>query len=243
MVSRIDIGPDGGPYVAINENSNDLELQDINGNVIAKWDETAGQWDFNINSLTGIDAINASSANLESLSTEHTDTVTIDVQNGLIAGEELGDDEGQKDTLSVTGIDDQDYRQIQILFEQLFVPSSPGEAVLTFNGVDADGNARYGYEDNSGTQFASTDNYRIVSVSDDSILSGTLTATYAKQTSNICSIQSNLGNTTSIDRTESLPLVGVFAGDGASEGDFIQSVTVTGLSASDFSKMTVYGVR
>ena len=70
MVSRIDIGPDGGPYVAINENSNDLELQDINGNVIAKWDETAGQWDLNNNSLTGINAIDASSANVGSLSTE-----------------------------------------------------------------------------------------------------------------------------------------------------------------------------
>ena len=65
MVSRIDIGPDGGPYVAINENSNDLELQDINGDVIAKWDETAGQWDLNNNSLTGINAIDASSANVD----------------------------------------------------------------------------------------------------------------------------------------------------------------------------------
>ena len=69
MVSRIDIGPDGGPYVAINENSNNLELQDINGNVIAKWDETEGQWDLNNNSLTGINAINASSANVEQLDT------------------------------------------------------------------------------------------------------------------------------------------------------------------------------
>ena len=68
MVSRIDIGPDGGPYVAINENSNDLELQDMNGNVIAKWDETAGEWDLNNNSLTSINAIDASSANVVSLS-------------------------------------------------------------------------------------------------------------------------------------------------------------------------------
>ena len=65
MPSRIDIGPEGGPFVAINENSNDLELQDINGNVIAKWDETAGQWDLNNNSLTGINAIDASLINTE----------------------------------------------------------------------------------------------------------------------------------------------------------------------------------
>ena len=91
MPSRIDIGPEGGPFVAINENSNDLELQDINGNVIAKWDETAGQWDLNNNSLTGINSIDASSANVESLSTEvatigdvnqFTEVDTIDVESG-----------------------------------------------------------------------------------------------------------------------------------------------------------------
>ena len=59
MVSRIDIGPDGGPYVAINENSNDLELQDINGNVIAVWDETEGQWDFKTNDLANVGGIDA----------------------------------------------------------------------------------------------------------------------------------------------------------------------------------------
>jgi hypothetical protein len=75
MVSRIDIGPDGGPYVAINENNNDLELQDINGNVIAKWDETEGQWDLNNNSLTNIDAIDASSATLGSVDTGNLNNI------------------------------------------------------------------------------------------------------------------------------------------------------------------------
>ena len=65
MPSRIDIGPEGGPFVAINENSNDLELQDINGNVIAVWDETAGQWDLNNNSLTNINAVDAASVDVE----------------------------------------------------------------------------------------------------------------------------------------------------------------------------------
>jgi len=65
MASELFLGPDGGPYVSINENSNDLELRDINGNVIAVWDETAGQWDLNNKSLTNINAIDASSATLE----------------------------------------------------------------------------------------------------------------------------------------------------------------------------------
>ena len=59
MPSRIDIGPEGGPFVAINENSNDLELQDINGNVIAVWDETEGQWDFKTNDLANVGGIDA----------------------------------------------------------------------------------------------------------------------------------------------------------------------------------------
>ena len=80
MPSRIDIGPEGGPFVAINENSNDLELQDINGNVIAVWDETEGQWDLNNNSLTNINAIDASSATLELLNADELSTT---VANGV----------------------------------------------------------------------------------------------------------------------------------------------------------------
>jgi len=69
MPSRIDIGPEGGPFVAINENSNDLELQDINGNVIAKWDETAGQWDFNSNDLTNVGGIVANNLTAQNSAT------------------------------------------------------------------------------------------------------------------------------------------------------------------------------
>ncbi|HMA78218.1 MAG TPA: hypothetical protein VKP88_03680, partial [Candidatus Paceibacterota bacterium] len=94
MVSRIDIGPDGGPYVAINENSNDLELQDINGNVIAVWDETEGQWDLNNNSLTNINAIDASSATLSETRTESSVTVTgeQDPTNTVLYGRDHGSD-------------------------------------------------------------------------------------------------------------------------------------------------------
>ena len=91
MPSRIDIGPEGGPFVAINENSNDLELQDINGNVIAKWDETAGQWDLNNNSLTGINAIDASSANVESVSTESASVNgSLDAETATVEQADIG---------------------------------------------------------------------------------------------------------------------------------------------------------
>ncbi|HMA77590.1 MAG TPA: hypothetical protein VKP88_00425 [Candidatus Paceibacterota bacterium] len=90
MPSRIDIGPEGGPFVAINENSNDLELQDINGNVIAVWDETEGQWDLNNNSLTNINAIDASSATLGSLNTdEQTITQSVTDPSGFTVESKL----------------------------------------------------------------------------------------------------------------------------------------------------------
>ena len=46
-----------------------LAIADSSGSIVLVRDETAGQWDLNNNSLTGINAINASSANVESLDT------------------------------------------------------------------------------------------------------------------------------------------------------------------------------
>src|SRR6056297_3328010 len=83
MPSRIDIGPEGGPFVAINENSNDLELQDINGNVIAVWDETEGQWDLNNNSLTNINAIDASSATLDDATANTLEADSAKIDGGI----------------------------------------------------------------------------------------------------------------------------------------------------------------
>ena len=42
-----------------------LAIADSSGSIVLVRDETAGQWDLNNNSLTGINAINASSANVE----------------------------------------------------------------------------------------------------------------------------------------------------------------------------------
>jgi len=57
MVSRINIGPDGGPYIAINENNGDIELEDNSGNVVAKWDETNTQWDFSTNDIQNVGSL------------------------------------------------------------------------------------------------------------------------------------------------------------------------------------------
>ena len=147
MPSRIDIGPEGGPFVAINENSNNLELQDINGNVIAKWDETAGQWDLNNNSLTGINTINASSVD-----TEQTDIFQVKGSLGVAGGSSQSIDDSsitkvewssvEREDGDVVSVDDTD-DNITVLKDGLYAVNtrvawnsdadwSTGDSVRTF---------------------------------------------------------------------------------------------------------------
>ena len=71
MPSRINIGPENGPYVAINESSGNLQLEDNSGNVVAEWDETNAQWDFANNTLNNVDALNSNSVNTENLDNDN----------------------------------------------------------------------------------------------------------------------------------------------------------------------------
>jgi hypothetical protein len=59
MASEIFLGPDGGPYISVNENSGDIELKDNSGNVVAFWDESNTQWDFQSNDLTNLASLSA----------------------------------------------------------------------------------------------------------------------------------------------------------------------------------------
>ena len=68
MPSRINIGPEDGPYVAINESSGNLQLEDNSGNVVAEWDETNAQWDFVENDISGVGAFDSESVNTEQAS-------------------------------------------------------------------------------------------------------------------------------------------------------------------------------
>ena len=79
MPSRINIGPEDGPYVAINESSGNLQLEDNSGNVVAEWDETNAQWDFANNTLNNVDALNSNSVSTDNQTitqslTDPTDT-------------------------------------------------------------------------------------------------------------------------------------------------------------------------
>ena len=65
MPSRINIGPENGPYVAINESSGNLQLEDNSGNVVAEWDDGQSQWDFVENDISGVGAFASESVNTE----------------------------------------------------------------------------------------------------------------------------------------------------------------------------------
>ena len=65
MPSRINIGPENGPYVAINESSGNLQLEDNSGNVVAEWDDEQSQWDFVENDISGVGAFDSESVNTE----------------------------------------------------------------------------------------------------------------------------------------------------------------------------------
>ena len=67
MPSRINIGPENGPFVAINESSGNLQLEDNSGNVVAEWDETNAQWDFANNTVNNVDALDSNSVNTNSI--------------------------------------------------------------------------------------------------------------------------------------------------------------------------------
>ena len=82
MPSRINIGPENGPYVAINESSGNLQLEDNSGNVVAEWDETNTQWDFANNTLNNVDALNSNSVSAEQLDIGESITVIFADETG-----------------------------------------------------------------------------------------------------------------------------------------------------------------
>jgi len=57
------MGPDGGPYIAINENSGNIELEDNTGTTVAIWDDTNSQWDFQNNPISNVDSLTSNSVN------------------------------------------------------------------------------------------------------------------------------------------------------------------------------------
>lgn len=67
MPSRINMGPDGGPYIAINENNGNIELEDNTGTTVAIWDDANSQWDFQNNPISNVDSLTSNSVNTDNL--------------------------------------------------------------------------------------------------------------------------------------------------------------------------------
>ena len=154
MVSRLNIGPDGGPYIAINENSGDIELEDNSGNVVAKWDETNTQWDFSSNDVTNINTASISSLgqNLDADGSDVTGVGGLEAESIHIESwgemDFIGEDSGSKDTLNVD-VGTSDYRRILVLFTMAVPGNETLELVL--DGNDSNGDYEWTYNDDTKT--------------------------------------------------------------------------------------------
>ena len=73
-----------------------LAIADSGGNIVLVRDETTGEWQFENTDLTGINAIDASSINTESLSTERAD-ITDTLPDG-VAETQIGSKGGESDS-------------------------------------------------------------------------------------------------------------------------------------------------
>ena len=121
MPSRINIGPEDGPYVAINESSGNLQLEDNSGNVVAEWDETNAQWDFANNTLNNVDALNSNS-----VSTDEADITDIEqIESGVHTF-----DEEDLTPSSTNDWSDDVFHEESVSFDSAF-PNTPEITVAT----------------------------------------------------------------------------------------------------------------
>jgi hypothetical protein len=175
MPSRINVGPDGGPYIAINENSGDIELEDNSGNVVAKWDESATQWDFSSNDIQNVGLIDTSSVTTGSLDASSVTTGSLDAESATINGQPENDPRELINYVSVSGVSsisetisldvlDEQYYLIEVLLFQDDETSANNDLELTVGGLGA-GDYSYTLIDESATTSEVTggDQYSLIS--------------------------------------------------------------------------------
>ena len=152
MTSRINIGPEDGPYVAINESSGNLQLEDNSGNVVAEWDETNSQWDFANNTLNNIDALNSNSVNTEEGRITGPISESSSLVKHVVYHENLNNDTIDIDIPLPENPQNRAGAQIyELTFNYSMRSSEGGQVRLTFDD-DKDGNWRRKYID--GTSIA-----------------------------------------------------------------------------------------
>ena len=150
MPSRINIGPENGPYVGINEENGNLQLEDNSGNVVAEWDETNAQWDFANNTLDNVDALNSNSVNTEIL---ERDSESLDRHLTLLDTFEYTDES------SVVFDDFAEFDKYVVNVEWRFSGQDSTIFGMRVNGFD-DGD--YVHWDESGTTNTGNDEWMLV---------------------------------------------------------------------------------
>ena len=134
MASRINIGPEDGPYVAINESSGNLQLEDNSGNVVAEWDETNARWDFANNTLANVDALNSNSVNTGET---HLESANVSETEKIVA---FAEDSDIDTNFSVTldGFTIEREQSFELVVEVSGEQSSgSSDIVATVNGIDS----------------------------------------------------------------------------------------------------------
>lgn len=157
MPSRINMGPDGGPYIAINENNGDIELEDNTGTTVAVWDDTNSQWDFQNNPISNVDTLTSNSVN--------TDDATVDTRT-INKVDSYTQSSTTDSTVRVdfSGLSDNNY-YVNFVSPVYTQNGTPKEIVVYINGDDAGGNGNYAYWDETGTKQAGEDNILLMSAS------------------------------------------------------------------------------
>ena len=144
MPSRINMGPDGGPYIAINENSGNIELEDNTGTTVAIWDDATSQWDFQNNPISNVDSLTSKSVNTGTTDSETYLRAGAEVNVWEVLAEDNTDSSGVSLSVSASNLDQ--YTRLKITTEHAV--DNNQSIQMTING---DTSANYDYESPNST--------------------------------------------------------------------------------------------
>ena len=151
MPSRINIGPEDGPYVAINESSGNLQLEDNSGNVVAEWDEGNAQWDFANNTLNNVDALNSNSVNTEQASIGDPAEQIDRIDGGGLDWSWQWDDTNEWLSIDTSSLEYSDGEIYRLIVRNFYFADQ--QLRMYVNEQDDGINEGWRYEDSQGNEF------------------------------------------------------------------------------------------
>jgi len=152
MVSTIRIGPEGGPYVKVEENNGALDITTPNDTVDLQSNDLVNAALGGIMNAKGNDITNVNQLDANSVNTDQQ------IVGGSVRAEKLDEFVQSEDTTSTvdvefTGLSNGIYL---VEFAGVVIRDS-GVVDLTVNGVDGGGNGSYTYFDETGTKQTGVD--------------------------------------------------------------------------------------